>query len=190
MPDNDAARPAGHPRRQVLAGAAAGAATLAAAGTGLAMPQPPRPRRTLGFVNLHTDERLHACYLRRGRYRSEALADIDYILRDWRKDAVTRIDRMLLDVLFHLDQRLGGTGAPFHVISGYRTAETNAMLRDTSTGVAKRSYHVKAMAIDIARPDVSLRRLHREALAMGAGGVGYYPDSGFIHLDVGPVRRW
>lgn len=189
MPAHNAGPPAGHRRRHVLAGAAAGAATLAAAGPALAMPQPPVPRRTLGFRNLHTGEQLHACYLRRGRYRPDALADIDYILRDWRKDAVTKIDRDLLDLLFHLDERLGG-GAPFHVISGYRTAETNAMLRQTTTGVAKHSYHVKAMAIDIARPDVSVRRLRREALAMRAGGVGYYPDSGFIHVDVGPVRRW
>jgi uncharacterized protein YcbK (DUF882 family) len=180
----------GQRRRQVLGGAAAGSATLLVAGSGLAMPQPPLPKRSLRFLNLHTGERLAACYLRRGRYRHDALAEIDYILRDWRKDAVTAIDRGLFDLLFHLDQRLGSTGAPFHVISGYRTAETNAMLRSTSTGVAKRSYHVKAMAIDIARPDVPLHGLYREALAMRAGGVGYYPESGFIHVDVGPVRHW
>lgn len=183
-------KPQSRRRFLTLAGAAAvsGAATLAPP-PALAVLRPPRAERSLSFLNLHTGERLTAPYWARGRYHAEGLAEIDWILRDWRTGEVVRIDRQLFDVLYELRRRMH-SDAPFHVISGYRSAETNAMLRNVSLGVAKNSYHTRAMAIDLRLPGRSLRELHRSALKMRAGGVGYYPRSNFIHVDVGPVRRW
>lgn len=150
---------------------------------------PPMSERMLSFDNLHTGERLTAPFWSHGHYHQDGLAEIDYILRDWRTDEVVQIDRGLFDLLYELRRRLD-TNAPFQIISGYRSPETNAMLRNVSLGVAKNSYHVKGMAIDIRVPGRDLRTLQRTALRMRAGGVGYYPKSDFVHVDVGPVRRW
>jgi uncharacterized protein YcbK (DUF882 family) len=102
---------------------------------------------------------------------------------------VVRIDRRLYVLLDELRHRLR-TDAPFQIISGYRAPKTNAMLRASSGGVAKRSYHTRAMAIDIVVPDRATEQVRDAALALRRGGVGYYPSSGFVHVDVGPVRRW
>jgi uncharacterized protein YcbK (DUF882 family) len=111
------------------------------------------------------------------------------VLRDFRTDESHPIDRRLLDLLHNLSQRVG-TRAPFQVISGYRSPATNAMLRAESSGVASRSLHMQGMAIDIALQDVALADLRQAALDLQSGGVGYYPTSGFVHVDVGRVRRW
>lgn len=179
-------------RRFLKLAGTAGLATLASgvvAAPALAVIRPPMAERTLSFVNLHTGERLTAPFWSRGRYHRDGVAEIDWILRDWRTGDVVKIDRGLFDLLFDLRRRLN-SDAPIHVISGYRSAETNAMLRNVSLGVAKNSYHTRGMAIDIRIPDRKLRTLHRTALDMRAGGVGYYPASNFVHVDVGPVRRW
>jgi len=160
-----------------LTPAAAGARTIAT------------DARRLSFHNLHTGERLSATYWRKGRFEPEALRAIDHILRDFRTGDVAAIDRRLLVLLDRLHTTLG-SAEPFQVISGYRSPATNAMLRQSSGGAAKASYHMKGMAIDIRMPDRGLVHLQRAALALRRGGVGYYPDSGFVHVDVGPVRSW
>lgn len=145
--------------------------------------------RKLGFHNLHTGERLSVAYFSDGAYRPKALADINVILRDWRTGDIKDMDVRLLDVLWELQQRLGST-KPYDVISGYRSPKTNATLASTSSGVAKKSLHMEGMAIDIALPDKKLSIVRQTAMDMQRGGVGYYPKSGFVHVDVGKVRSW
>lgn len=147
------------------------------------------PARQLSFHNLHTGESLRAVYWEGGRYLKDGLAEIDYLLRDFRTGDVRAIDPHLLDLLHRLRHAME-CERPVHVISGYRSPETNAMLARRSKGVAKNSYHVKGMAIDLRLPDRDLADLRTAALALGGGGVGYYPRSDFVHMDTGPVRTW
>ena len=150
----------------------------------------PRPKpRALSFYNLHTDESLSATYWDQGDYVHENLAQIDHHLRDFRTGDVRNIDRGLLDLLHDLMAAME-TDEPIHVISGYRSPETNAMLARRSNKVARRSYHVRGMAIDIRLPQKYTSGLRDAGLALARGGVGYYPESDFVHLDTGPVRRW
>jgi uncharacterized protein YcbK (DUF882 family) len=176
-------------RRGLLAGLGAGAALAAVSSPAAAFIRPPQAVRELAFEHLHTGERLIAPYMSRGRLDAHGLGQLDYILRDWRTGDVVRIDRRLYGLLDALRERLR-TDAPFQIISGYRAPKTNAMLRASSGGVAKRSYHTRAMAIDIVVPSRSTEQVRDAALALRRGGVGYYPASGFVHVDVGPVRRW
>jgi uncharacterized protein YcbK (DUF882 family) len=145
--------------------------------------------RRLGFYNLHTGESLSSVYWEDGRYLADSLAEIDYVLRDFRTGEVHRIDPALLDLVHRLRVAMG-SDQPFHVISGYRSPKTNAMLAQNSGGVAKNSYHLKGMAIDLRLPGRRLQDLRAAALALAGGGVGYYPKSDFIHMDTGPVRAW
>lgn len=148
------------------------------------------PPRRVSLLNTHTGERLTAEYWNRGRYQRDALRAIDRILRDHRTDAVHPIDPGLLDTIHALHSRLGAR-APLHVISGYRSPETNEMLRETGGGgVARSSFHMRGMAIDIRVPGTDTRMVRRAALRLRAGGVGFYPQSDFVHVDVGPVRSW
>ena len=177
-------------RRRVLAGL--GAAALAVAATPLtgalaALPQ--SGARTLGLVSTHTNEALTATYWRDGVYDKGALADINYVLRDFRSGEVAQIDPNLLDLLVELHRRTGSRKA-FQVISGYRSPQTNAMLASASGGVAKHSLHMEAKAIDMRLHDVALSDLRESALGMKAGGVGYYKKSDFVHVDTGRVRQW
>lgn len=144
----------------------------------------------LAFVNTHTGESLDVVYREGPRYLDDALAGIDRVLRDHRNGEVHEIDRALLDQLAQLRALLGVGKRPFHVISGYRSPRTNAMLAARSPGVATRSLHLQGRAIDIRLPGVELPAVHRAALSMQAGGVGYYARSDFVHLDTGRVRRW
>ena len=147
------------------------------------------PRR-LSFVHTHTGERLSIVYAENGRYVPEALTEINHLLRDFRSGEVHHIDPPLLDQLADLAALTGGGTRHYEVICGYRCPATNAMLRQHSHGVAKRSLHMSGRAIDIRLPGVELKDLRRAALSMRAGGVGYYPRSDFIHIDTGRVRRW
>ncbi len=151
----------------------------------------PSATRRLAFYNTHTGETVDAVYWANGRYQPAALARIDRVLRDHRTSEVKEIDRRVLDLLFELRARLK-TDRPFHVISGYRSAESNAYLRGRSptSGVAQKSQHMLGRAIDVRLPDEPIEDIRDVALAMKRGGVGYYPASGFVHVDVGPVRRW
>jgi uncharacterized protein YcbK (DUF882 family) len=146
-------------------------------------------KRTVALFNIHTSETATVCYYDQGHYRPEALDKIDYILRDYRTDEILPIDPLLLDQLYALKTRIRPR-TPFHVISGYRTPATNAMLRHISTGVARTSLHTKGQAIDIRLPGYNTRRLRDLGLKLKAGGVGYYPKSDFVHLDTGNVRSW
>lgn len=145
--------------------------------------------RSIAMTNLHTGERLSADYWIEGRYENDALAEINTILRDHRTGEVAEMRPELIDLLWKLHHATG-TGRNFHIISGYRSPKTNAMLAADSNGVAKKSFHMRGMAIDCALPDVPLKTLHRATKTAKAGGVGAYPKSGFVHVDVGPVRYW
>jgi len=145
--------------------------------------------RNLAFINLHTNEELNCCYWKDGNYLAEGLSQIDQILRDHRAEEVHSIDQSLLDLL-HIVHQMSNSTAPIHVISAYRSAKTNNLLRKNSKGVAKRSLHMQGKAIDIRIPDVTLTQLHKNAISLQAGGVGYYAKSNFIHLDIGRPRTW
>jgi uncharacterized protein YcbK (DUF882 family) len=145
--------------------------------------------RKLSFDNVHTGEKLAAVYWQDGRYLIDSLREIDYELRDFRTGDVYAIDPRLLDLLYQLRQELTYHG-PVHVISGYRCPATNAMLAARSKQVAKNSYHMLGMAIDIRLPGRPLEELRDAAILLGRGGVGYYPESDFVHVDTGPVRFW
>ncbi|WP_119155148.1 DUF882 domain-containing protein [Caldimonas tepidiphila] len=146
--------------------------------------------RTLTFSHLHTGERLVDIeYFSGGSYLPDALGEINRLLRDFRTGEVAPIDPQLLDLLHGLSQLTGST-QPFQIISAYRSPATNAMLRARSTGVASGSLHLSGRAIDIRVADVPLARLRQAALALGRGGVGYYPGSNFVHVDTGRVRAW
>jgi uncharacterized protein YcbK (DUF882 family) len=147
------------------------------------------PARALSFYHLHTGEALKTDYWVNGRPVPGALAEIDRLLRDFRTSEIRPIDVRLLDLLHRVRTRLG-TNEPFHIISGYRSPTTNAKLANNSSGVARRSLHVEGQAIDVRVPGRSLRDLHGAAVAQKAGGVGIYPRSDFVHLDVGRVRYW
>jgi len=151
--------------------------------------KPALPEKTLAFLNTHTGETIRAAYWENGRYVTDALAGINRILRDHRSGETHPIDPQLLDVLHALSRKME-TRSPFHVISGYRSPTTNAALREQGRGVASGSLHIVGKAIDIRLPGVDLSDLRCSALALGAGGVGYYPRSDFVHVDVGRVRSW
>jgi len=176
-----------HTRRNLLR---AGSAALIAGVTSPALANIGKTDyRALAFDNLHTGEKLKIDYWVEGRYVPDALKNINHLLRDYRNGEVHVIEPKLLDALNLLHRRMGSNG-PFEVISGYRSPATNAMLHERSSGVAAHSLHMKGMAIDIRLPDRNLADLHNAALAMQAGGVGYYPSLDFVHVDVGRVRRW
>ena len=145
--------------------------------------------KRLALHNLHTDERLDVTYWQNGEYTPSALSKIDYILRDHYSGDVHTIDHRLLDLVHDL-QMEAGNDHPVEIISGYRSPSTNLHLASATSGVAKNSYHTKGMAVDIRLSGTALSSLHNIALNMGRGGVGYYPDSQFVHVDVGPRRWW
>jgi uncharacterized protein YcbK (DUF882 family) len=171
-----------------MAGVAAAAAALAPANA-IAMRTAPATPRRLKFYNLHTGEQLDVVYFEKGHYIPQALAKINYILRDYRENAVKPISPALLDLVFAIRRKLH-TDAEVQIVSGYRTPETNAMLAARSDGVAHHSLHMDGLALDWRVPDRTLDQLHRVALAIRGGGVGYYPASDFVHTDVGRVRYW
>lgn len=145
--------------------------------------------RGLSLLSLHTGERETVDYWVDGAYQPEALARIDHLLRDFRTGETHPMDRKLLDLLYVL-RTAAGSEREFEIISGYRSPKTNRMLNHKSGGVAKRSLHMQGKAVDVRLPGLNLKNLHREARSLRAGGVGYYPRSGFVHVDVGRVRYW
>jgi uncharacterized protein YcbK (DUF882 family) len=145
--------------------------------------------RRLAFNHLHTGETLAVDYAVNGRYCPEALIAVNRLLRDFRTGDVHEIDPVLLDIL-HDVRTTTGTSVPFQVVSGYRSPATNRRLAATRGGVAVHSLHLTGQAIDVRLPGVSCAALKRAAVGLRAGGVGYYPDSDFVHLDTGRVRYW
>jgi uncharacterized protein YcbK (DUF882 family) len=171
----------------LVAGGAA--ATLQPA---LAIPGTPRAAndaRVLAFMNTHTGERFSDAYWEGGQYVPDAMAAINQVMRDHRSGEAHAIDPNLLDQLHRLKGAVSAT-APFQIISGYRSPVTNAALHERSSGVATRSLHMDGRAIDVRVAGIDLPRLRDAALALQAGGVGYYEASNFIHVDTGRVRRW
>jgi uncharacterized protein YcbK (DUF882 family) len=145
--------------------------------------------RLLSLHNLHTNEKIRTVYWKDGSYDRAGWAEINHILRDHYSGDAHIIDLRLLDLLHEVQSILDNHG-PIEIISGYRSPATNRRLSEASGGVAKNSFHMRGMAVDIRMASVPLPRLHQTALEMQRGGVGYYPKSEFVHIDVGPVRQW
>ncbi|HEX4182857.1 MAG TPA: DUF882 domain-containing protein [Caulobacteraceae bacterium] len=168
-----------------------GAAVFGAASPtlGWAAPLTNADMRCVAFDNLHTGESMEGVYWEQGEYVPDVLAAVNNLLRDHRTGDVYPIAPQLLDLLDAVTAATG-TRARFQVISGYRSPKTNEMLHERSAEVAKKSLHTEGLAIDVRLPDVDLSRLHSAAMSLERGGVGYYPHSDFVHLDVGPTRTW
>ena len=146
----------------------------------------------LKLQNMHTGESLDIVYRVGNTYLPEAVEKLNYFLRDHNTQDVVEYDPKEFDVLHNVLARLRKPNGVINVVCGYRTPETNAELRQNSpqTGVAEHSQHMEGHAIDIRVPGVSTVALRNAALSLHAGGVGYYPTSQFVHVDVGPVRQW
>lgn len=144
----------------------------------------------LYLYHTHTGERLDVVYRRGDEYVSDAIAKLDYFLRDHRTGEVHHYDPKVFDILEDLTVAVGRPGAEIDIICGYRTPWSNQFLRTHSEGVAKNSLHMQAQAIDIRMPGVETSHLRDLALSLHRGGVGYYPRSNFIHVDTGRVRQW
>jgi len=148
------------------------------------------PEYRLRLFHTHTGERLDIIYRRGDRYVSEALTRLDEYLRDHRTGDVHRYDPRVFDLLHDLTAKLGQPDSEIDVVCGYRSPWSNEFLRTHGHGVALHSLHMQAMAIDIRMPGVATSRLRDAALELHRGGVGYYAQSDFVHVDVGRVRRW
>lgn len=179
-------------RRHFLKRLTCGGATLAMAGVpGIATAsvrwlQVPRK---LAFHNLHTEEKLSLTYFEQGNYVLGAVHELSHLLRDHRSGDVYMMDPALFDLLNDLQASLGGDKV-FQVISGYRSPETNQLLNKRSSGVAKKSFHMQGKAIDIRVVGVDSQEVRRASIALARGGVGYYHQSDFVHIDTGRVRCW
>jgi uncharacterized protein YcbK (DUF882 family) len=144
----------------------------------------------LVLYNTHTNERINIVYRRGDDYIPAALAKLDYFLRDHNTGEVRHFDPRLYDILSDLTAAVGHAGSEIDIVCGYRTPSTNEALRARTSGVAKNSLHIQAEAIDLRMPHVNTLTLRKAALALHRGGVGYYPHSDFIHVDVGRVGQW
>lgn len=147
------------------------------------------PSRTLRLRNLHTGERVNATYWENGEYLVDGLAEIYLLMRDHRQNLIAPIDVRVLDQL-HQVSSLVNHNKDIHLVSGYRSPKTNNLLRGKSHNVAKHSLHMKGQAIDFALPGTHLKHVRNAALATAQGGVGYYPRSGYLHIDTGRKRHW
>lgn len=147
--------------------------------------------RTISFYQTHTKDTVTVTYKSGGKYIPSAMKKLNWILRDWRTDQVITMDPKTIDLAWEMHNELG-SNEPIHIISGYRSPKTNAMLRKTRGGQAKKSQHMLGKAIDITFPDVPIKRLRYSAMIRERGGVGYYPTSGvpFVHIDTARVRAW
>ena len=149
-------------------------------------------RYSLHLHHLHTGEDLNITYRIGDMYLPGAVAQLNHFLRDHRTQAEADYDPREFDVLHSVLAKLGRVNNVIDIVCGYRTPESNHLLRSrsASTGVAEHSQHMESKAIDIRVPGVQTLALRNAALSLGAGGVGYYPVSQFVHVDVGPVREW
>lgn len=150
------------------------------------------PRYALHLHHLHTGESIDVVYRVGNTYIPSALDELNHFLRDHRTQTVKAYDPKEFDLLHALMRKLGRPNGVIDIVCGYRTPWSNKFLRTRSahTGVAKHSEHMQAKAIDIRVPGVSTLKLRNAALSLHEGGVGYYPSSQFVHVDVGPVRKW
>ena len=176
-------------RRRLLKGALLAASGLIAARYAGRAEAATQPRR-LALLNTHTAESLELDYFAGGGYLPAALSQLNHVLRDHRTNEEGSIDPALFDVLHEVAQA-ACADASFEVISGFRSASSNEVLRaQGGGGVARNSLHLKGMAIDVRLRGVGCSRLKDVALQLARGGVGYYAKSDFVHLDIGRVRSW
>ena len=145
--------------------------------------------RQLSFYHTHTQQSLDVVYYENGKYVDSALDEINRFLKDFRTGDIAEMDPKLLDILHDVRNELG-SDETFEVISAYRSPQTNEMLRSKSGGVARNSQHVLGNAIDVRLRGVRIEKLRDTALELQRGGVGYYQQSDFVHVDTGRVRRW
>lgn len=145
--------------------------------------------RSIKLVNAHTNETFKGEYWYNGRYIPNAFGEIKHVMKDWRNGETFPIDPRLMDILYVLQNRIGNPNS-FEIFSGYRSPKTNAMLRRETEGVAKGSLHMTGQAIDLKLPGTNLNNVRAQAIGLKSGGVGYYPSSGFVHIDTGRVRTW
>ena len=149
-------------------------------------------KKSLILHSTHLNQTFKADYFDGHRYNITGLFQIDKAMMDYRAWQIARIDLKLVELMHEIydftKRRYGASR--IDVLSGYRSPSTNRYLRRHSRGVAKHSYHMKAQAVDIHVPGVRLYKLRSLARSIGMGGVGYYPRSNFVHVDVGPVRSW
>jgi uncharacterized protein YcbK (DUF882 family) len=145
--------------------------------------------RSLSLVNVNTHESLTVTYWSDGTYRRDALDKLNYFLRDSQNNQQTEMDPLLFDVLWQT-MNLTGYHGEVEVLSAYRSPTTNAWLASVSRGVARDSQHMNGNAMDIRFPGVPVFKIRQAARTLQMGGVGFYPRSGFVHLDTGPVRYW
>jgi uncharacterized protein YcbK (DUF882 family) len=174
-------------RALLVTGAAVAALGSYAIDLGAQMPS----SRTISLRNIHTDEVITVEYKRNGRNVPEAMEQINWILRDWRRNEPTQMDPALIDLIWEMHRELGSK-EPVNIISGYRSRTTNEMLRRTVGGQASESRHILGKAADIQFPDVPLKHMRYAAMVRERGGVGYYPTSAtpFVHVDTDRVRAW
>ena len=147
------------------------------------------PEKSLKLYNTHTGETFSDVFWADGQFLPESLHDINYLLRDHRSDKVMPIDTNLLSLLEKVSEQIGPSHT-VHIISGYRSPETNQLLADRSNGVARHSLHLEGKAIDIRVPGQTLTSVRQIAMNLRGGGVGFYPDSQFVHIDTGRIRSW
>jgi len=166
-----------------------GLSLSAVAAPALARRPAERPR-ALSLHHMHTDERVSLVYRVGDHYKRSALQELNWFLRDFRTGDKVAIDPQLFDLLYDVKASLGDTEARYEILSAYRSPQTNAMLRRTGHRVARNSLHLSGQAIDVRFPDLATREIRDAALALGRGGVGYYPGSDFVHIDTGAVRHW
>ena len=145
--------------------------------------------RSLSLVNFNTKEELTVTYWSNGSYHRSALDQLNQFLRDSRDAGTTEMDPLLFDVLWHT-ARISGYSGQVEVLSAFRSPESNAWLASVSRGVARDSQHMNGNAMDIRFPGVPVFRIRQAARSLNMGGVGFYPRSGFVHIDTGPVRYW
>lgn len=167
-----------------------GGLALLAAGPGSVLARVDNSPRHLAFRHCHTGEELDVAYHRNGGCSTPAINQLNHLMRDFRTEEVTRMDPNLFDLLYNLKSRAGNEDGVFEIISAYRSPLTNEQLRRKSRGVAKKSFHMQGQALDVRLKGTPTRKLHRLALDLKAGGVGYYRRSDFLHIDTGPVRSW
>ena len=147
------------------------------------------PPKTISLFNPNTWESLETTYWSDGNYVPEALYEINHIMRDRFTEQTKPIDVSLIDLLYDISRTLQSK-RPLHIISGYRSPKTNSRLRRHGKKAAKNSYHIQGKAVDIRIPGNKVSDVRRVSAQLKRGGVGYYPHSRFVHVDVGPIRYW
>ncbi len=145
--------------------------------------------RRISMYSQKTGERIDTIYWIDGEYITDALSEINYLMRDWRNGQTKRIDTRTIDIMA-ASHNIMGTTEPYMLLSGYRSAATNAMLRRQSRNVAKNSLHIKGQAADLRLGSRSVKQMAKAASSCSAGGVGRYYGSNFVHMDCGDVRTW